>query len=155
MIIIIQNIYETHLHVRNLEKAINFYQNKLGLTLARKLSKRRVAFFWVGENKQQMLGLWEVNNIEDFELRHFAFGVNLEFLMTSKAWLEERGIEVIGSQGKGNQEPIVQRWMPAASLYFLDCDRNKLEFISMLHDNPDELEYASYLSVWNAKHQEK
>lgn len=105
----IQNIYETHLHVRNLEKAINFYQNKLGLTLARKLSKRRVAFFWVGENKKQMLGLWEVNNIEDFELKHFAFGVNLEFLMTSKAWLEERGIEVIGSQGKGNQEPIVQR----------------------------------------------
>ena len=92
MIIIIQNIYETHLHVRNLEKAINFYQNKLGLTLARKLSKRRVAFFWVGENKQQMLGLWEVHNIEDFEPRHFAFGVNLEFLMTSKAWLEERGI---------------------------------------------------------------
>ncbi|MCT6948577.1 MAG: VOC family protein, partial [Bacillus thuringiensis] len=113
MIIIIQNIYETHLHVKNLEKAINFYQNKLGLTLARKLSKRRVAFFWVGENKKQMLGLWEVNNIEDFEPRHFAFGVNLESLMTSKSWLEERGIEVIGSQGKGNQEPIVQRWMPA------------------------------------------
>ncbi|MED2764450.1 MULTISPECIES: VOC family protein [Bacillus cereus group] len=151
----IQNIYETHLHVRNLENAINFYQNKLGLTLARKLSKRRVAFFWVGENKQQMLGLWEVHNIEDFEPRHFAFGVNLEFLMTSKAWLEERGIEVIGSQGKGNQEPIVQRWMPAASVYFLDCDGNKLEFISMLHENPDELEYASYLSVWNTEHQEK
>ncbi|ACK63736.1 fosfomycin resistance protein [Bacillus thuringiensis Sbt003] len=114
-----------------------------------------MAFFWVGENKQQMLGLWEVHNIEDFEPRHFAFGVNLEFLMTSKAWLEERGIAVIGSQGKGNQEPIVQRWMPAASVYFLDCDGNKLEFISMLHENPDELEYASYLSVWNAEHQEK
>lgn len=51
--------------------------------------------------------------------------------------------------------PIVQRWMPAASVYFLDCDGNKLEFISMLHENPDELEYASYLSVWNAEHQEK
>ncbi|MED3268304.1 MULTISPECIES: VOC family protein [Bacillus] len=151
----IQNIYETHLHVRNLENAINFYQNKLGLTLARKFSKRRVAFFWVGENKQQMLGLWEVHNIEDFEPRHFAFVVNLEFLMTSKAWLEERGIAVIGSQGKGNQKPIVQRWMPAASVYFLDCDGNKLEFISMLHKNPDELEYASYLSVWNEEHQEK
>ncbi|MED2935378.1 VOC family protein, partial [Bacillus wiedmannii] len=24
----IQSIYETHLHVRNLEKAIDFYQNK-------------------------------------------------------------------------------------------------------------------------------
>ena len=74
--------------------------------------------------------------------------------MTSKAWLEERGIAVIGSQGTGNQEPIVQRWVPAASVYFLDCDGNKLEFISMLHENPDELEYASYLSVWNAEHQE-
>ena len=111
-----------------------------------------MAFFWVGENKQQMLGLWEVHNIEDFEPRHFAFGVNLEFFF--KAWLEERGIAVIGSQGKGNQKPIVQRWMPAASVYFLDCDGNKLEFISMLHENPDELEYASYLSVWNAEHQE-
>ncbi|AIW84466.1 glyoxalase [Bacillus mycoides] len=37
----IQNIYETHLHVRDLEKAIDFYQNKLGLALARKLSKRK------------------------------------------------------------------------------------------------------------------
>ena len=154
MIIIIQNIYETHLHVRNLEKAINFYQNKLGLTLARENSPKE-EWLLVGENKQQMLGLWEVHNIEDFEPRHFAFGVNLEFLMTSKVWLEERGIAVIGSQGKGNQEPIVQRWMPAASVYFLDCDGNKLEFISMLHENPDELEYASYLSVWNAEHQEK
>ncbi len=41
----IQNIYETHLHVRDLEKAIDFYQNKFGLALARKLSKRKVAFF--------------------------------------------------------------------------------------------------------------
>ncbi|PGD67768.1 fosmidomycin resistance protein, partial [Bacillus toyonensis] len=99
----IQNIYETHLHVRDLEKAIDFYQNKLGLALARKLSKRKVAFFWVGESKKQMLGLWEVHNIEDFEMKHFAFGVELEFLKTSKLWLENRGIEVVGSQGKGNQ----------------------------------------------------
>ena len=38
--------------------------------------------------------------------------------------------------------------MPAASVYFLDCDGNKLEFISMLYDDPDELEYATYLSEW-------
>ncbi len=118
----IQSIYETHLHVRNLGKAIGFYQNKLGLSLAKRLSKRRVAFFWVGENKKQMLGLWEVHTNEEFETKHFAFRVDLEFLKTSKSWLEKRGIEVVGSQGKGNREPIVQRWMPAASVYFLDCD---------------------------------
>ena len=80
----IQSIYETHLHVRNLEKAIDFYQNKLGLTLAKKLSKRRVAFFWVGESKEQMLGLWEMYTNEDFETKHFAFRVDLEFLKNSK-----------------------------------------------------------------------
>ncbi|MED1014258.1 VOC family protein, partial [Bacillus mycoides] len=26
------------------------------------------------------------------------------------------------------------------------------EFISMLYDDPDELEYATYLSEWNAEH---
>ena len=78
MIIIIQNIYETHLHVRNLE-GNKFLSKQARINVSRKLSKRRVAFFWVGENKQQMLGLWEVHNIEDFEPRHFAFGVNLEF----------------------------------------------------------------------------
>lgn len=150
--IMIKSIYETHLHVRNLEKAIDFYQNKLGLTVARKLSKRRVAFFWVGEKKKQMLGLWEVHSNEEFETKHFAFRVDLAFLKTSKLWLEKRGIEVVGSQGKGNREPIVQRWMPAASVYFLDCDGNKLEFISMLDDDPDELECATYLSEWNAEH---
>lgn len=100
----IQSIYETHLHVRNLEKAIDFYQNKLGLTLAKKLSKRRGAFFWVGENKKQMLGLWEVHSNEDFEMKHFAFRVDLEFLKNSKLWLEKRGIE--GVRGKGMKSQL-------------------------------------------------
>ena len=51
----IQSIYETHLHVRNLEKAIDFYQNKLGLTLAKTIEKAG-CFLWVGENKNKCLG---------------------------------------------------------------------------------------------------
>ena len=45
-----------------------------------------------------MLGLWEVHSNEDFEMKHFAFRVDLEFLKNSKLWLEKRGIEVVGSQ---------------------------------------------------------
>lgn len=144
----IKNIYETHLHVKDLERAVDFYQNKLGLKLARKLPERKVAFFWVGEDRQQMLGLWEVPAFASIQLNHFAFEVELNFLKKSKTWLEERGIEVIGSQGKGNQEPIVQSWMPAASVYFLDYDGNKLEFISLLSDEPNELGYVPFLSEW-------
>lgn len=68
--------------------------------------KRRVAFFWVGERKEQMLGLWEVHSNEDFEMKHFAFRVDVEFLKISKLWLENRGIEVVGSQGKGMKNQL-------------------------------------------------
>ncbi|MEH6892419.1 VOC family protein [Bacillus sp. JJ864] len=144
----IKNIYETHLHVRDLEMAIDFYQNKLGLKLARIIPERKVAFFWIGEGRQQMLGLWEKSKDTSIQLNHFAFGVELNFLRRSKAWLEDRGIEVIGSQGKGNEEPIVQSWMPAASVYFLDYDGNKLEFISLLFDELNDLGYVPYFSEW-------
>lgn len=41
----IQSIYETHLYVRNLEKAIDFYQNKLGLSLAKDYRKDELHSF--------------------------------------------------------------------------------------------------------------
>lgn len=37
-------LYETHLTVRDLDRALDFYTNKLGLTLARQLPERKVAF---------------------------------------------------------------------------------------------------------------
>lgn len=43
--IMIQSIYETHSHVRNLEKAIDFYQNKLGLALAKNYRKDELRSF--------------------------------------------------------------------------------------------------------------
>ena len=41
-----------------------------------------------------MLGLWEVHSNEDFEMKHFAFRVDVAFLKNSKLWLEtwNRGV---------------------------------------------------------------
>jgi catechol 2,3-dioxygenase-like lactoylglutathione lyase family enzyme len=142
----IKKIYETHLEVKNLNASIDFYQNRLGLKFG--TISRNAAFFWVGDIGHQFLGLWEVPENSEIQPRHFAFEVELDFLKQSKIWLEERDIKVIGSQGKSNVEPIVQTWMPAASVYFLDLDGNKLEFISMLDDKPKELGYVPYLSEW-------
>lgn len=143
----IKKLYETHLHVKNLQVSINFYQEKLGLKLGHATDKN--AFFWVGEQGYQMLGLWLEPASNEIEKRHFAFEVEFDFLVHSIQWLQDKGIKVIGSQGKGNKEPIVQAWMPAASIYFLDPDGNKLEFISMLEDKPRELDFVPYLSEWN------
>lgn len=51
----IKKIYETHLHVKDLKVAINFYQEKLGLKLGHATDKN--ASFWVGKPCYQMLGL--------------------------------------------------------------------------------------------------
>ncbi len=114
----IKSIYETHLHVSNLRDAISFYQ-KLKLQLAYVLEERKVAFFYVGENRQ-MLGLWEVEQGKEVKKNHFAFGVAREDITGAIDWLRQLGIEPQKSFGKEPLEPIVHTWMPAASVYFQD-----------------------------------
>lgn len=53
----IEALYEVHLTVSDLDRSIAFYRDKLGLTLARVFPERQVAFFWIGQGKDAMLGL--------------------------------------------------------------------------------------------------
>jgi lactoylglutathione lyase len=144
----IGKIYETHLQVADLQRSIQFY-SKLGLELAHTSDKRKFAFFWVGNEKEQTLGLWEVATGSQVEKRHFAFEVSLEDLLKSKEWLREKGIELRAAFGKEPTEPIVHTWVPAASVYFVDPDDNSLEFITVLPDDPQISEEVVYLSEWN------
>jgi lactoylglutathione lyase len=140
----INNIYETHLEVSDLNRSIEFYSS-LGLELGAKFD--HVAFFWVGQRGEQMLGLWLVKD-RPIANRHFAFGVDLVFLLKSKEWLAKRAIEVTPDFNRGTDEPLVHTWMPAAAYYFKDPDQNSLEFISMLPDQPKSLGFVPYLSEW-------
>jgi lactoylglutathione lyase len=54
----IKNLYETHLQVKDLNTSIEFYNN-LGLELSLLIEDRRIAFFYIGKDRQ-LLGLWEV-----------------------------------------------------------------------------------------------
>ncbi|WP_152392961.1 VOC family protein [Paenibacillus guangzhouensis] len=143
----IKNLYETHLQVKNLNTSIEFY-NKLGLELSLLIEDRRIAFFYIGKERQ-LLGLWEVPDGNEVSKRHFAFGTDLDLLKKSIDWLKERGIEPVKAFGKEPIEPIVHAWMPAAAIYFNDPDGNELEFIAWLPDEPHNLGYAIYLSEWN------
>ena len=143
----IEYLYETHLEVRNLEASIAFYE-KLGLRLG--IRSEENAFLWIGNSNTNMLGLWNVPEGEELTPQHFAFHVSLEDLLQSKEWLAERGIELLKNKGYETNEPVVHPWMPAASVYFLDLDGNKLEFISVLPDEPKRLGKRVYLSEWNA-----
>ena len=80
----ITGLFETHLHVKNLERSMEFYEKTLGLELGLKEQARRVAIYWIGGHGKTALGLWEKppwaserNAGGQIITQHFAFEVDL------------------------------------------------------------------------------
>lgn len=132
----ILDLFEAHLTVSNLERAIRFYKDQLGLELAHVASDRRVAFFWLGARGKSMLGLWETGAIPIRMNSHVAFQVDTSDLLQAPTRLKEADITPRDFGGNPTEEPVVLAWMPAAAVYFMDPDGNQLEFITMLPDPP-------------------
>ncbi|GAA5095329.1 VOC family protein [Chryseobacterium ginsengisoli] len=140
----IKGLYETHVQVSNLENAIQFYTEILGLEFAHKEESRRIAFLWIGENKESMLGLWEQK--ENLQTRHFAFTADKEDILNySVKFLNNKNLKPYNFLNDGIEKPMVFAWMPALAIYFNDPDGNQLEFISILEGNgKPELGVLSY-----------
>ena len=128
----IKGLYETHLYVEDLERSIDFYANVLGLKQCRFGAERRIAFFWIGEDKQAMLGLWEKPK-EEIDIRHFAFQCDPEWIINESVdFLKSNGLNYWNFLQDDNDQPMVFCWMPAISIYFSDPDGHDLEFIGIL-----------------------
>lgn len=140
----IKGLYETHIQVRQLETAIKFYTDVLGLKLSHLEEDRRIAFLWIGEAKQAMLGLWEQK--DNLQTRHFAFNCDKEdILHRGVSFLKQRNLQPYNFLKDGQERPMVFAWMPALALYFNDPDGNQLEFISILEGEArPELGVVSY-----------
>jgi hypothetical protein len=55
----IRDLFETHLTVGDLPRAMAFYGDVLGLEIARLFPERKIASYWIGGRGNSMLGLWE------------------------------------------------------------------------------------------------
>jgi len=132
----IRELFETHLTVANLERAMEFYGHVLGLELASDFPKRRVAFYWIGGPGRSMLGLWEAGSGPQRMQLHTAFSLALPDLLRAADKLKAANITPRDFEHRPTEEPVVLGWMPAAAVYFDDPDGNQLEFIAMLSDNP-------------------
>lgn len=132
----IQSLFEAHLHVSDLSRALFFYSEILGLPVAAQFPERRAAFLWAGAPGKAMLGLWDVGTTPQRMELHLAFSVALEDLLNAAETLKKSGIQPLDFDGVPTEGPVVLAWMPAASLYFRDPDNNLLEFITMLPDPP-------------------
>lgn len=140
----IKGLYETHVQVSDLENAIKFYTEILGLEFSHKEENRRIAFLWIGKNKESMLGLWEQK--ENLQTRHFAFTADKEDILNySVEFLRTKNLKPYNFLKDGIEKPMVFAWMPALAIYFNDPDGNQLEFISVLEgDGKPELGVLSY-----------
>ncbi len=137
-----------------------FYGDLLGLRLGYEDAERRAALYWIGANKNSMLGLWEkppwasqAGKIPPVA-QHIAFEVSLEDLTTAIQRLKQRGLELTNFFGKITDEPSVFGWMPAASIYFNDLDGHSLELIAPLAGEPaPEIGVVSF-TEWNKRRKE-
>ncbi len=132
----IQELFETHLTVANLDRATKFYGQVLGLELAQAFPERHVVFYWLGGRGKSMLGLWETGLGPQRMQLHTAFRMELRDLLHTAEKLKSCNVTPRDFARRPTAEPDVLAWMPAASLYFDDPDGNQLEFIAMLPDEP-------------------
>ncbi len=109
----------------------------VGLELAKVFDERRIAFFWIGDRKTGMLGLWETGSGPLAMRLHLAFAMSLDRVLASAAALKAQGVQPLDFKGQPASEPEVIGWMPAVSQYFADPDGHSLEFIAMLDESAD------------------
>jgi lactoylglutathione lyase len=144
----ISGLWETHITVSDLDRSIRFYRDVVGLTLAHSVPERHVAFFWVGQPRQAMLGLWSTLTSPMGMKLHYAFQVDIADAIASIAALKDAGLRPTGLTGQPINEPEVIPWIPAASVYFQDPDGHSLEYIAMLPGPPAPAEKQMPLSEW-------
>lgn len=132
----VRSLFEAHLTVADLDRAMAFYERMPGLQFARVFPERGVAFYWIGGRGESMLGLWQVGTTPQRMSLHVAFRVELGDLLQAPDRLRAAGVVPRDFDGEPAEEPVVLAWMPAASVFFHDPDGNLLEYLSMLPDAP-------------------
>lgn len=134
--IAVEDLFEVHLTVSDLDRAIAFYRDVVGLQLAHVNPTRQAAFFWIGAARNAMLGLWTAGSGPQRVTLHTAFRVSLADVIGAPRALRTAGITPLDFDGQPTEEPVVIAWMPAASVFFRDPDGHLLEYIASIPHEP-------------------
>jgi lactoylglutathione lyase len=130
----VRGLFETHLTVSDLPRAIGFYRDVVGLPLALEVADRGAAFFWIGEPGEAMLGLWSTGSMPMGLSLHVAFSVSLQAVLGACRHLRGLGVTPLSFFEQETDEPSAIGWMPAAAVYFRDPDGHLLEYLAMLDE---------------------
>jgi len=147
----VRGLFETHLTVRDVPRAVAFYRDVVGLSVALELPERDAAFLWIGERGRSMLGLWGIGSAVNSMTLHIAFDVALDDVLAAPGRLREQGITPLSFLGAETDEPDVLAWMPAAAVYFEDPDGHLLEYLAMLEEEPRPGAGVAPWSEWSCE----
>ncbi len=131
-----RSLFEAHLIVSDLDRAIRFYRDVLGLALAHITPGREAAFFWIGGRGNAMLGLWTAGPGPMSVTSHIAFRASVDDIVTAAGVLRSLGVTPLDFNGRPTELPVILPWMPAVAIYFRDPDGHLLEYIAMLPQEP-------------------
>ena len=146
----VRGLFEAHLPVENIPRAIRFYREIVGLEPAYEVPDRGAAFLWAGAPGGAMLGLWTLGTAPMGMRLHVAFAVELDELRAAPAALASAGVTPLSFFGDEADEPSVIGWMPAAAVYFRDPDGHMLEYLAMLDESPRPEAGITTWSAWTS-----
>lgn len=143
----IKQLFETHISVIDLERAMAFYDRLPDFQRAHVEPGRRIAFYFIGGWCNTMLGVWE-KPADQVHPLHLAFEVALEDLDAAIEMLKALAIQPLDFYQQPSEKPTVFAWAPAAGIYFKDPDGNLLEFIAKLPGKPQPGRGLCTLEDW-------
>src|SRR3954451_19247221 len=133
----VTGLFETHLTVADLDRAVVFYRNVVGLPVALHLPERGAAFFWIGASGEAMLGLWSLGSAPMALSLHIALSASLDDVLGACDALRSAGVTPLSFFGDETTEPSVIAWMPDAAVYLRDPDGHLIEYLAMLDADPE------------------
>jgi len=152
VMIAVQDLFEVHLTVTDLDRAVEFYRDVLGFRLAHVVPERQAAFFWIGSVGSAMLGVWGSGAGPQRMALHTAFRTSVADVVAAPSALRSAGITPLDFDGQPTDQPVVFAWMPAASVFFHDPDGHLLEYIAMLPGQPHPEQGIVRWREWESTH---
>ena len=88
----VSGLFETHLTVSDLDRAVAFYRDVVGLSVAFETPERGAAFLWIGEPGESMLGLWALGSAPLGISLHIAFKTPIADVLGACGRLRSSGV---------------------------------------------------------------